>query len=175
LLADIQNTLKRSFADVKWVEPQNIHLTLKFLGERDKKKITEIIKAMDGLFMNTPAFYVELSSLGAFPKKEFPRVIWVGLSEGEPQVKEIAEWLDGSIAKLGIPKETRAFSSHITLGRVRSPLNRKQLVEQLNYLEGNFPERKPKCLVQKITLFQSTLTPQGPIYAALHEVNLKTN
>ena len=174
-LANLQETLKKSNTDVKWVKPENIHLTLKFLGQREKKKIDEIIKIIDEISKNTPVFPLEISSIGSFPKKEYPRVIWVGLTEGDKEIKQIASTLENAICKLGIPKESRPFSSHITLGRVRSPLNRKQLVEQLNNLEGNFPEGKMRYKVERITLFKSTLTPTGPIYEILHEGSLKTN
>lgn len=174
-LGNLQEILKKTNADVKWVEPKNIHLTLKFLGEREKKKIDEIVKIIDSLASNTSVFQLEIASIGAFPKKEYPRVIWVGLSQGEEETKKIAEALEDAIAKIGIPKESRAFSSHITLGRVRSSKNRGQLIEQLNHLEGNFPKESPLYKVDKITLFKSTLTPSGPIYEVLHEASLKTN
>ena len=174
-LSRLQDILKTSNADVKWVKKDNIHLTLKFLGEIENKKIDEIIKAIDSLSNSISAFQLEISSIGAFPKKEAPRVIWVGLSQGDSETKQIAKELENAISKLGIPGESRPFSSHITLGRVRSALNRKQLIEQLNYLEGNFPKERPTCKIDKITLFKSTLTPLGPIYEVLHETNLKAN
>jgi 2'-5' RNA ligase len=117
---------------------------------------------------------MQISCLGAFPKKEYPRVVWVGLSEGEEETKQIAEELENEICRLGIAKEKRPFSSHITLGRVRSAHNRSQLTERLNYLEQNFPQGWPACKVDRITLFKSTLTPSGPIYEVLHEKSLKT-
>jgi 2'-5' RNA ligase len=172
-LGSLQEILKAGQADVKWVSPENIHLTLKFLGERDKKKIEAVIKIIDEVCGKTPDFRLAFSSLGAFPKKEYPRVVWVGLSEGEAEVRQIAERLENEICRLGIAKEKRPFSSHITLGRVRSAHNRSQLVERLNYLEKNFPQEKPDCQAAKITLFKSTLTPSGPIYGTLYEKSLK--
>lgn len=174
-LGKLQDILKISDADVKWVKKENIHLTLKFLGEIEKKKIDEIIKIIDNLSNSISVFQLEVSEIGAFPKKEYPRVIWAGLVSGDKEMRQIAKELDNAICKIGLPKESRSFSSHITLGRVRSSLNKKQLIEQLNYLEGNFPKPKPKCKVDKITLLKSTLTPSGPIYEVLHERNLKTN
>lgn len=175
LLGKLQDTLKKSNADVKWVKKENIHLTLKFLGAIEKEKIDEIIKIIDSISHNISVFQLDISSIGAFPKKEIPRVIWVGLSQGDEEIKYIAKELENTIYKLGIPKESRPFSSHITLGRVRSPLNRMQLIKQLNILSGNFPQEGLRCKIDKITLFKSTLTPAGPIYEILHESNLKTN
>ena len=88
-LGKLQETLKKSNADVKWVKPENIHLTLKFLGEREKKKIDEIIKIIDDVSSEASVFQLEISSIGAFPKKEYPRVIWVGLNEGDKEIKQI--------------------------------------------------------------------------------------
>src|SRR3989338_5210318 len=106
-LAALQEQLKLAQADVKWVAPENIHLTLKFLGERDDKKIEHIKQVMDGIAAKNQPFKMRISSLGAFPKIESARVIWVGLDEGDSETKQIAEGLENEIAKLGIPKEDR--------------------------------------------------------------------
>lgn len=174
-LGKLQDVLKTSNADVKWVKKENIHLTLKFLGEIEDKKIGEITKIIDNLSSKMPVFQLELSTLAAFPKKEYPRVIWVGLAKGGTQIKQMAEELNNAISRLGLPKEPRPFSSHITLGRVKSSLNKKQLIEQLNYLEGNFPKPTLSLKIDKLTLFKSTLTPTGPIYEVLYERNLRTS
>lgn len=173
-LAKIQQALKAAGADVKWVEPENIHITIKFLGERDKKKIAEIIEAIDQVCAEIPTFELTISSLGGFPSKESARIIWVGLSKGETETKEIAKRLEEEISRTGIPKETRPFSSHITLGRVRSSLNRQRLLERMNYLEGNFPRQDFQYRAEKITLFKSTLSSRGPVYEALYLGSLKT-
>ena len=173
-LAHIQEQLKISGADVTWVQPQNIHLTLKFLGEIDDKKLEEIISILENATQNKNPFSTRLSSLGAFPKINFPRVIWVGIDKGDAETKQIAKVLEEKIAKIGIPPETRPFSSHITIGRVRSSLNREKLVKNLNDLADSFGKENLEFLVTKTTLFKSTLTPKGPIYEALKEANLKT-
>jgi 2'-5' RNA ligase len=173
-LSQLQARLKTSAADVKWVEPENIHLTLKFLGEIDDKKLNAILQIIEGLGKGRDAFSLRLSSLGAFPKINSPRVIWVGVDKGDREAKEIARGLEESIAKIGIPKENRAFSSHITIGRMRSPLNREKLVQELLKLTENFGRENLEFPVTKITLFKSTLAPSGPIYEILKEANLKT-
>jgi len=172
-LGGIQERLKSSGADVKWVEPQNIHLTLKFLGEVDEKKLDKISGILEDIAQKGSAFKIRIASLGAFPKINFPRVIWVGLDKGDEETKSIARGLEEKIEKVGIPKEDRAFSSHITLGRTRSTLNRERLVQELNNLASNLGGN-PEFEVTKITLFKSTLTPKGPIYEVLKEASLKT-
>lgn len=171
----LQEQLKASHADVKWVQPQNIHLTLKFLGEIDEKKFSKITEILDDVAKNNCSFYINLSTLGAFPKLNFPRVIWIGIDKGDVETKQIAKALEEKIAKVGIPKEDRPFSSHITIGRTKSNLNRERLVQALNNLVDIFRHQNLEFTVTKITLFQSTLTPKGPIYTALKEANLKTN
>jgi len=174
-LANIQNQLKTTDADVKWVEPQNIHLTLKFLGEVDDKKLSRISEIMDDIAGNSNSFYIQISSLGAFPKIDFPRVIWVGIEKGDKETKEIARALEEKIAKeAGIPKEDRPFSSHITIGRTRSSLNRIKLIQELKKLAIGLEQNNLDFPVAKITLFKSTLTPKGPLYEALKETNLKS-
>jgi RNA 2',3'-cyclic 3'-phosphodiesterase len=171
-LAKLQDELKKSGADVKWVEPDNIHLTLKFLGEIDDKKLDGTYKAMEDAAKEKKLFRMRISSLGAFPKINFPRVIWVGVDKGDAQAKEIAKQLEEKIQKIGIPKEDRPFSSHITIGRLRSGQNKDKLVEELNKLAGTYGKEALEFDVQKITLFKSTLTPKGPIYEAIKEVAL---
>jgi 2'-5' RNA ligase len=172
-LASLQAQLKTSGADVKWVEPQNIHLTLKFLGEVDEKKLEKIVNILEEVAKNKNPFFLSISSIGAFPKLDYPRVIWLGIDEGDKESKEIAKELEEKIAKTGIPKEDRPFSSHITIGRTKSALNREKLVQNLKTLAGNFGKRNLACRVTKLILFKSTLTPKGPLYEALKEANLK--
>ncbi len=170
-LAGIQEGLKKTGADVKWVQPQNIHLTLKFLGERDDKKIEKIKEILDAIVREKKCFAIRLFNIGAFPEIDSPRVIWVGIDKGDQETKTIAEELEDKISKIGIPKESRAFSSHITIGRVRSPHNRIALIKSLIEL----PEIEHKEFrADKITLFKSTLSPEGPTYDTLKEAYLKT-
>lgn len=170
-LAGIQERLKKSQADVKWVRPVNIHLTLKFLGERDEKKIEKIKEVLEETAKDKTCFPLRLCNLGAFPKIDYPRVIWVGIDKGEQETKEIAYELEEKIARLGIPKEDKPFSSHITIARLKTPLNRERLVEEL---KKNHPLEGKEFRVGKIILYKSTLTPSGPIYEVLKEANLKT-
>ena len=174
-LGRLQEQLRSSGADVKWVEPQNIHLTLKFLGEIDDKKLAKITQIVEDIAKKKNSFYMHLASIGAFPKINFPRVIWVGIDKGDSETKEITKELDQDLKKIGIPKEDRPFSSHITIGRTKSGLNRERLVMNLNNLGIDFGKETQEFLVTKITLFKSTLTPKGPIYEVLKEANLKTS
>jgi len=174
-LSNIQLQLRSSRADVKWVEVQNIHLTLKFLGERDAKQIDKIKIILDEIAQNNKSYAFYLCSIGAFPKKENPSIIWIGVSEGNKETEKIATEIEDKIARIGIPKEKRPFSCHITLGRAKTPKGKEKLIEQISLAEKNLPTPIPRIQVDKITLFKSTLTSKGPIYEILHEANLKNS
>lgn len=172
-LNTIQAKLKKTGADVKWVEPKNIHLTLKFLGEIDDKKLERILAIIEDTAESKNSFSMRISAVGAFPKINSPRVIWLNIDEGKTETEEIARDLEEKIAQLGIPKEDRPFSCHITIGRTRSTLNREKLVQELKNLVDIGKGGNLAFTVTKITLFKSTLTPKGPIYEVLKEVILK--
>ncbi|MBU1726324.1 MAG: RNA 2',3'-cyclic phosphodiesterase [Candidatus Omnitrophica bacterium] len=174
-LACLQEKLKATGADVKWVAPQNIHLTLKFLGEIDDSKLEKIVGIIGAVSEEKPRFQISISSLGAFPKIQFPRVIWVGVEQGDRETKEIAKTLEEKLQKAGIPKEERAFSSHITIGRTRSGLNTNKLAQEMNMLGKEIQVKNLGFKAERITLFKSTLTSKGPIYEILKEASLKTN
>ena len=167
-LAQIQGELKKSGADVKWVKPEGIHLTLKFLGSVSLKLIEEIKKLLDQMAGDHKCFELGISQLGAFPKIEYPRVIWVGIEQGKKQSTQLAQDLEKRLINLGFSPEKRAFSPHLTLGRVRSSEKREQLrklIQSTTFTQKTMP-------AEKLILFKSTLTPQGAIYQALHEVKL---
>jgi 2'-5' RNA ligase len=173
-LARLQEQLKKSGADVKWVKPDNIHLTLKFLGEIEDKKLSKLNQILQDTMKDKTGFTMRLSSIGAFPSINSPRVVWMGIDKGDSQIKEIAEDLEQGISKLGIPKEDRPFSSHITIGRLRTAQNRERLVKDLKDLKDlNKLNENLEFPVTKITLLKSTLTPKGPIYEVLKEAILK--
>ena len=173
-LSKIQEQLKSTGARVKWVEPKNIHLTLKFLGEINSQKLEKIIKILDDCVADKQSFPVSITSIGAFPKLNYPKVIWAGIDTGDKEIKEIVKLLDEKIQKIGIPKEERSFSSHITIGRVRTFENKDKLLEELIKLGTNKELTGFEFSLSKITLFKSTLTSSGPIYEALKEANFKT-
>jgi 2'-5' RNA ligase len=173
----IESHLKYSGADVKWVAKDNIHLTLKFLGEVDEKKCEKVKAALDEIAKSTASFKISLKDIGAFPKIEFPRVIWVGLDKGTKESTELAAKIDEALSAIGFDRETRPFAAHLTIGRVRSPKNKAALAEKVTSHKPVRSEAEPprrgqvtsSQAISLITLFQSKLTPTGPIYTKLHE------
>ncbi|MDP3142993.1 MAG: RNA 2',3'-cyclic phosphodiesterase [Candidatus Omnitrophota bacterium] len=169
-LAKIQSELKKSGADAKWVKPENIHLTLKFLGATAVDKIETINQALQDVAKNHSSFEMAIAQLGAFPRIESPRIIWLDINQGKEILKNLAREIEEKISVLGFPKENRPFQTHITLARIKSSLNRIDLAKKLK-------ETTPLPLSQridKITFLKSTLTPQGPNYEIIKEIDLKT-
>ena len=158
---DTLQTLQKSDADVKWIPAQNAHLTLKFLGDVALDKIPLIRNTLQNITRQTLPFVISTDVLGAFPSMENPRVIWLGLSRGHDELKNIFEKIEKETAPMGFPKEDRAFNAHITIGRVRSEKNLKSLIKLLK--ENSFVRAETQE-VKSLTLFKSILRSQGAIY-----------
>jgi len=170
-LAQIESHLKYSGADVKWVDEKNIHLTLKFLGEIDEDECGKVKVVLDQIADTTKSFEISVNDIGAFPKIDYPRVIWVGLDKGTAESKLLAERIDEVLSKIGFEKETRPFTAHLTIGRVRSSKNKQALKEKMGSV-GLQETRDKRQVVSSVVLFQSKLSPKGSIYTKLHEVRL---
>jgi 2'-5' RNA ligase len=164
-LAAAQRQLLQTGADVKLVEPQNIHITIRFLGNITPTTVENIFDEMKQVQF-TP-FNVQIKGLGAFPNPRYPRVVWAGITEGAEQLQSVFSQLEPKLRSLGFTPDTRGFSPHLTIARVRSSQNKQQLAEFLtknaNYEIGPVDAR---CLRLK----KSALTPRGPIYSTLKEV-----
>ena len=165
-LARLQDELKHTEADVKWVKPENIHLTLKFLGHITEEKVAHAKEVLTKIASSSKPFIINLFKLGCFPRLESPQVIWVGIEEGCAETEEIAKRLESELEGIGFEKEKRSFSAHLTLGRVRSGKNKTKLVEKIKTLQI-----KPSTTasIRELTLFKSALTPKGSIYTVLHK------
>jgi RNA 2',3'-cyclic 3'-phosphodiesterase len=170
ILKDIQDRLRPVDADVKWVEPDNCHITLRFLGSIAEEQIKPISNIIDHMAKDTAAFGIELGVLGAFPTIERPNIIWAGLVRGNEELINLSNTLDEQLSTIGFPKEERGFHPHITIGRTRSNHNVKALCEALKTTIAipNFQEAR------HITLFESVLSSDGPRYSALHRSPLNT-
>lgn len=168
-LAEIQKELKSSQADIKWVRPENIHLTLKFLGEVEEARIKEIIQRLKELGSQIKPFALRISGLGTFPGLKSARVIWAGIKEDTDELMKLAKMIEDGLITLGFPKENREFSAHLTLGRFRSNKNRNKLIRRLE--ETQIPQRLTQQIAS-IALFKSLLHPTGAVYQKLSEINL---
>jgi len=161
---DVGARLKATGADLKTVETENVHLTLKFLGEIPEARAMEVAEAIREIHFQPFSFKVE--EVGVFPSTSRPNVVWAGITDGTAELTKVFEDMDKRLSKLGFERERRRFSPHLTICRVRSGRNRAQLVAELAELRDMvFGSVK----VDRITLKRSVLTRQGPIYSTLAE------
>jgi len=164
-LAEVQGLLVNIGANLKVIEPQNIHLTVRFLGDVSLSMIDAIYEEMKQISF-TP-FYIALGGLGAFPRLSRPRVIWVGLKKGAKELVNVFEQLEPRLRGLGFKPDTKGFSPHLTIARVRSGRNKAQLGKVVKEMENrDFGNLRADCLRLK----KSVLTPKGPIYTTVREV-----
>jgi len=167
LLAETQEILKSSGLRVKWVQPQNIHLTLKFLGHIDSDNIDKIIAAMTMTAKDFPGMSLSAKEIGVFPDIRRPRVIWAGLNGQLEILENLQQTLDGHLAGLGYPKETRAFKGHLTLGRVKGKIASAPMKAAIEKLKGFGSE---SFEISEIILFKSELRPTGAVYSKVQRV-----
>jgi 2'-5' RNA ligase len=160
----IMSSLSSLGGDLKPVERENVHLTLKFLGNVSTSKLEEVESALAQVTF--PPFSLEIKGAGAFPNLKRMNVIWVGVGEGWSQVELIYEQTEKLLHQLGFSRETRPFSPHITVARVKSSRKRDEIAAFLGHLTeesfGTFP-------VESVRLKQSVLSPSGPKYSTLFD------
>jgi 2'-5' RNA ligase len=168
-LIDLENILRNTGVNLKLVEPANIHLTLRFLGELDEQLITPITSVMTDCVKTIKPFKILLNGVGAFPSIKYMKVIWVGVQNAEELIN-IANNLNSKLDKLGISRADHSFSPHVTVARVKGVSGGKErLISVLSrYREHNFGSIDVDC----IRLKRSVLTPKGPEYSTVKEVKL---
>jgi 2'-5' RNA ligase len=165
-IADYQKNLKRFTRHVRWVQPASLHITLKFLGEQEKpliERVQQNLKAVQGAFS---PFDVTISQFGAFPGKRNPRVFWLGIkSDPLESMFDLFHFLENNLQGLGFKKETRRFSPHLTLARVKAP---ERYDELFRFVQTN-PFAAFSFKVREIVLMQSFLKPQGAVYKPIEK------
>lgn len=173
-LARLQDDLrKREQAPVKWVHPESIHLTLKFLGNIDARKVDAIAAAISGAAKGIGPLRLRLGAPGAFPNLRAPRVICIGLEGQTEELSNLHRNIDRALVPLGFSPEERRFSPHLTLGRVRdkaAPNERRLLGEAVSTLKV---ETSLAFEAMAVSLMRSTLTREGAIYDRLASAALK--
>ena len=167
-IADVRAHLKPHMAGVRWVAPENFHLTLKFLGGIDEATIEPIGAALREQLRLFPRFTINAKGLGVFPDPKRPRVLWVDLT-GDRLVS-LASRVESALQPLGFTPETRKFTPHLTIGRWRqADLASGSLVRHLENWRGS---EFGKSNVESVNLIQSVLKPQGASYNQLVTVPL---
>lgn len=156
---------------IKWVAAENLHLTLKFLGDYPEQDQDQLTAVLDHALQQFSAFQISIGGMGMYPNQDNPRVIWLGISPADPLLI-LHKQLDNALANIGIQPDSRHFSAHLTIARVRRRIDRKMTHEIGKTLSTYRVETLGQVMVDTILLMKSELTPQGPIYTPLHRVRL---
>ncbi|MFO8083491.1 MAG: RNA 2',3'-cyclic phosphodiesterase [Desulfobacterales bacterium] len=166
-ILEVQEQLKSYRFPVRWVKPENIHLTLKFLGNIPIKSIDSIAMTMDDTFCGCPPMTLFAKGLGVFPGIKKPRVIWLGLSGDIKALSGLQANLESNLEKIGFLKENRQFKSHLTLGRIKGHIEPKNLFDALR----SFSEFTSEPFdTKELILYKSELKPSGASYIKLKTV-----
>ncbi len=168
-LASLQNHLRQAKADINWTKPENLHLTLIFLGEIEESRLAEIARACSDAATGVRSFTLRLSGSGVFPNVRQPRVLWAGLVGEIEMVARMRAALEESLEQLGFEREEKAFRPHLTIGRIKSNRKTSELVALADYYQ--LPDLSFD--VREIVLMRSELHPAGARYTALARIELK--
>ena len=169
-LSEAQEALKLCGFRVKWVRPQNIHLTLKFLGDTATADTDKIAEAMTLAAKNCPIVSLSVKGVGVFPNVRRPRVIWAGLNGQIEALANFQQTLDAHLADLGFARDIRAFKSHLTLGRVKGKIASDSMsaaIDKLKEFESESFE------THQVILFKSELRPSGAVYTRVQAIALQ--
>lgn len=173
-LAKVQSSLKDKIPQnrVRWIDPEGIHLTLKFLGQVPKDQVPDIVAALERARQGVSSFHLTIRGLGCFPSLTNPRVIWVGVQAADESLTRLHSQLEKEMASLGYPPEGRPFNAHLTLGRVRENAQggaRRALGEVIS---ATAVGELGRIQVRSISLMQSILHPTGAKYIRLASIPL---
>lgn len=169
----IGDRLREAGADAKWVEENNLHVTVKFLGDADPGLVDRITEGASGRLKSLERFSLEPVGMGFFPGAHSPRVLWVGLGGDVGTLRQAALAVEDAMEGLGFLREQRKFSPHLTLARIRSPRNVERLARQVHAGAAGI-SGLGFFDVDSVDLMSSTLTGSGPVYRLLASVSLGT-
>ena len=162
------NSIKECMKDVKWVEPQNLHFTIKFLGEVKNSDIRNIKECVENVANEFSSFALGLSDTGFFPSKYKPKVVWIGVDGGKDTLLDLYQDMERCFEQYGYDREAKTYSPHLTIGRVKK--------FKMVTAPENLPDFEPVMFtVSRLAVMKSTLTPEGPIYEKISESELKNS
>ncbi len=169
-IGKVQLELRNTGADVRWVRPECLHLTLKFLGEIKPEELASISQRLRDSIRDINPFRFSINSLGAFPRPNTPRVVWVGVTPEQESLNELNKRIEDTLVPLGFSKEDRPFTPHLTIGRLRSGSYREKLSKKIDELKDI---SIGKVEVKKILIMESHLSPHGARYECKEEIELQ--
>ena len=168
----IQGLRAADLTGVRLVDPDGVHLTLKFLGNVDSSRVPTLTDALDAVGKGSVPFALHLRDVGVFPDRRSPRVLWAGVSGDTDALAALARRVDDACANMGFPSEERSFNPHLTLARlrVRASVDERHRAGSVLADIGLAPGES--FAVEAFHLIRSTLTPSGPIYDTVHTITL---
>jgi len=172
LQARLRKELRGSDSGLRWVRAENIHLTLKFLGEIPDDAVPAVGAAADQTAAAFNPFEFEIAEVGSFPPERPARVVWVGVGHGRSALLELQKALDQALEEIGYPREERPFSAHLTLARVSQPNAGRAVLNVLGNLPQGWAASLGRQNATALTVFKSDLTRSGPTYTLLHQAAL---
>jgi 2'-5' RNA ligase len=169
--ASIKNALPKPL--IRWVAPQNVHLTLKFLGDVSSANLNRLAETLKGEAALHEPFSISVGGLGAFPNPRRARVLWIGL-DAPPALATLQRGVDAAALQLGYPREERPFSPHLTIGRVAQTASASDLQHIRAALESTKVGDLGTIRAQAIHIFKSSLQPGGSVYTLLYSLPMKS-
>jgi 2'-5' RNA ligase len=169
-LEAVQSELRRRGVRARWVRPEGMHLTLKFLGDIPADRVAGVADALQSAAGRCGGFRLTAAGIGVFPGVRRPRVIWAGLSGATAALAQLQREIEERLAAVGFSREARDFHGHLTLGRFSAEGHGTPLADVVaSYASTIFGDVE----VREVALFQSDLRPQGPVYTALAKAKLR--
>ena len=171
-ITDMRRKLKKTGADARWVKTENMHLTLRFLGNDVPRETVEVIGTLLHQHLSpVKQFRITISGLGAFPNATRPRIVWVGIQPPDGPLMALREAVENAVEEAGWPtRDDRRFAAHLTLGRVKSQSGIGKL---RRVLESGWNDPVGSTIVDSVALIRSNLTRSGPVYETLTTVPLR--
>ena len=166
----LMERLKRAEANVNWVAAENLHWTLKFVGDVDETEIHNVCRAVNTATETVDSFELDCVGAGAFPDARRPRTVWAGAGQGSEPAMSLQAVIDDALERLGYRRDGRQFHPHLTLGRVRGSAPATQRLGELILQHDDFCVGK--LIVDEVVVFSSRLNKSGPRYTALAHSNL---
>jgi 2'-5' RNA ligase len=164
-IQELIRDLSRGVEGVKWVSPDKLHFTLKFLGDVEDTDLHEVCTAIAAAVAESGPFDVLVTGAGAFPNGRRPRTVWVGVTAGEEELAAVQRRVDKALRKLGYPRESRKFTPHVTIGRIRQ--GNPTLTRLAEHLQEHAATELGTMPVDEVLVFSSDLLPEGPEYHVL--------
>jgi len=165
----LQNDMAAQGLRIRWVKADNLHLTLKFIGNIEERRIPELSSVLKAVAGQCPAFRLAPKGLGIFPSLRRPRILWVGISEQVDILRRLQRSVDIALSHLGFETESRPYKGHLTIGRFKRNASPKRLADTLRSKHGFTAER---FSVEHLVLFKSILSPDGPLYTRIQKLPL---